>query len=106
MERGGVLTMTINLKDILNSKFNKPVEEVSSKNVASMKISDLSSTKSVSIKIEKIIMGENGSRTNYSVSMDHTFTDAKDLVEVLDTLGYNERKGIWKRLGGYMKFRK
>jgi hypothetical protein len=90
--------MPINLKDILNSKFNKPVEEVSSKTVSSMKISDLSSTKSVNIKIEKIIMGENGSRTNYSVSMDHTFTDSKDLVEVLDTLGYNERKGLLARI--------
>jgi hypothetical protein len=89
--------MPINLKDILNSKFNKPVEEVSSKTVSSMKISDLSSTKSVNIKIEKIIMGENGSRTNYSVSMDHTFTDSKDLIEVLDTLGYNEKKGVLVR---------
>ena len=96
--------MSINLKDIINSPFNKDRREINAKNLDLESIGALDPVKAkwISIKIERTIPSGN-SVTTYKVSVDHVFTSATELKEVLETVGYFESKSLLSRLKSILK---
>lgn len=81
----------IPMKDILNSPLNRERQEVSSKSIT---FSNGEPIKPLSIKIDKTVNGPDGSKTTFTVSMEHTFTTAQELKDTLDAVGYCGRKGL------------
>ena len=91
--------MAINLKDIINSPFNKEKGEINAKNID---LKGIDTVEGVSIKIERTIPSGN-SVTTYKVSVDHAFTSATELKEVLETVGYFEKRPLLSRLKAVLK---
>ena len=85
----------LHINDILSSSFNKPKEEVSTKNITFQSGEPI---KPLSIKVDKTVNGPDGSRTTFTVSMEQTFTTAQELKSILDAIGYCGKKGIVDRM--------
>ena len=90
----------INMKDIQNSPLNKDRQEISSKNLT---FSNGETIKPLSIKIDKTVNGPDGSKTTFTVSMEHTFTTAQELKAVLDAVGYCGGKSMWEKVKGMVR---
>jgi hypothetical protein len=86
--------MALHMNDILNSPLNKPKEEVQAKTLT---FSPGEPIKPLSIKVDKTVNGPDGSRTTFTVSMEHTFSSASELKAILDAIGYCGKKGIVER---------
>ena len=84
------------MNDIINSPMNKPKEEVPAKNL--FLSAPPEPMKPLSIKVDKSVNGPDGSRTTFTVSMEHTFTSAQELKSILDAIGYCGKKGIMDKL--------
>lgn len=92
--------MALHMNDILNSPLNKPKEEVSSKTLTFPSGEPM---KPLSIKVDKTVNGPDGSRTTFTVSMEHTFTSAQELKAILDAVGYCGGKSWVQRVKEMVK---
>ena len=102
----------LTMKDIQNSPLNKNREEYNARDL-DMKTGKMNGstnpkpdivlgdvpdhTKPVLIHIEKTTADRNGLKTTFSLGMDYQFTNATELKEVLDAVGYS-RKTLWARI--------
>jgi hypothetical protein len=92
--------MALHMNDIINSPFNKPKEEVSSKTM--FLSSPAEPIKPLSIKVDKTVNGSDGSTTKFTVSMEHSFNSPEELKGILDAVGYCGKKGILDRIKAMM----
>ena len=101
---------TLNIKDIFASPLFKPKEEYNVKDIDLKTIGNSKTIeipeppKPVSIKIEKTKRLPDGtSTTTYSINIDHSFTSTAELKDVLDAIGYEDKKSIFGRISNRVK---
>lgn len=93
----GGIGMALHLNDILNSTFNKPREEVSSKNINNIIApAKVPPAQPVTIKIDRTVISPTGNKTTFSISLNHTFSTAKELRDVLAAVDFPDNTS-WLR---------
>ena len=87
----------LHMNDIINSPLSKSKEEISSKDLFSSVPKVADHNKPMIIKVEKTVNGPEGSKTTFTVSVEHTLTSAQELKPILDAIGIMERNRGCKR---------